>query len=100
MSAPVEVDLPHKLGRAEARRRIERGFGKLSGWIPGGQVTRHAWEGDTLHFTVEAMGQRVNAHLDVRDSLVHARLELPAMLGMFAGQIQAALKANGPKLLE
>ena len=28
MTAPVEVDLPHKLGQAEARRRIERGFGK------------------------------------------------------------------------
>ncbi|WP_375401942.1 polyhydroxyalkanoic acid system family protein [uncultured Sphingomonas sp.] len=100
MTAPVEVDLPHKLGQAEARRRIERGFGKLAGWIPGGQVSRHAWEGDTLVFTVEAMGQRVAARLDVEETLVHARLELPAMLAMFAGQIQAALKANGPKLLE
>lgn len=100
MSAPVEVDLPHKLGQAEARRRVERGFGKLAGWIPGGKVTRHSWEGDTLLFTVEAMGQRVDARLDVRETLVHARLDLPGMLGMFAGQIQAALKANGPKLLE
>ena len=99
MTAPVEVDLPHKLGKAEARVRIERGFGKLAGFIPGGQVTRQGWEGDTLHFVVEAMGQRVAASLDVRETLVHARLELPAMLGMFAGQITAALKANGPKLL-
>jgi hypothetical protein len=100
VSAPVQVDLPHKLGQAEARRRVERGFGKLAGWIPGGQVTRHAWEGDTLLFTVEAMGQRVNARLDVQETLVHAQLELPGMLGMFAGQIEAALKANGPKLLQ
>lgn len=100
MSAPVEVDLPHKLGKAEARRRVEKGFGKLAGWIPGGQVTRHSWEDDTLLFTVEAMGQRVDARLEVREALVHARLELPGMLGMFAGQIEAALKANGPKLLE
>ena len=100
MSAPVVADVPHKLGKAEARRRVERGFGKLAGFIPGGQVTRHAWEGDTLRFTVEAMGQRVDATLDVRDALVHARLELPALLGMFAGRSQEALKANGPKLLE
>lgn len=99
MSAPVEVDLPHKLGRVEARRRVEQGFGKLAGWIPGGKVSEHRWEGDTLSFTVEAMGQRVHARLDVQDALVHARIELPAMLGVFAGQIQAALKANGPKLL-
>jgi hypothetical protein len=100
VSAPVQVDLPHKLGQAEARRRVEKGFGKLAGWIPGGQVTRHAWKGDTLLFTVEAMGQRVDARLDVREALVHAELQLPGMLGMFAGQIEAALKANGPKLLE
>ena len=99
MSVPVEVDLPHKLGREEARRRIERGFGKLSNYVPGGQVTRHGWEGDVLHFEVAAWGQQVAARVDVRDALVHVRLELPAMLGMFAGQIQAALNANGPKLL-
>jgi hypothetical protein len=99
MTAPVEVNLPHQLGKAEARRRVEHGFGQLAGWIPGGKVTRHAWEGDTLAFTVEAMGQRIEARLDVRDALIHARLDLPPMLGMFAGQIQAALQANGPKLL-
>lgn len=99
MSAPVEVDLPHRLGREEARRRIEQGFGKLADFVPGGQVTRHAWEGDVLRFAVEAWGQQVEARLDVRDALVHVRLDLPPMLGMFAGQIQAALKANGPKLL-
>lgn len=100
MTAPVEVDLPHKLGREEARRRVERGFGKLASFVPGGQVTRHGWEGDRLLFTVEAWGQRVDAQLDVRDALIHVRLELPAMLGMFAAQIQAALRANAPKLLE
>ena len=100
MSAPVEVDLPHQLGREGAKARIERSFGKLAGWIPGGQEMRHGWDGDTLHFTVEAMGQRVVARLEVEEAVVHARLELPAMLGMFAGQITAALRANGPKLLE
>lgn len=100
MSAPVEVDLPHKLGREEAKRRIERGFGKLASFVPGGQVTRHGWEGDVLTFAVEAWGQQVNARLDVRDALVHVRLDLPPMLGMFAGRIQAALRANGPKLLQ
>lgn len=100
MSAPVEVDVPHKLGRAEAKKRVERGFGKLAGWIPGGQVSRHSWEGDVLCFTVEALGQTIDARLEVRDAVVRARLELPAMLGMLAGPIQAALKANGPKLLE
>jgi hypothetical protein len=100
MTAPVEVDVPHKLGRAEARRRVERGFGKLAGWIPGGQVGEHRWDGDTLHFTVEAMGQRVAARLRVEEALVHAHLDLPAFMAMFAGRIQAQLSKNAPKLLE
>lgn len=100
MSAPVVADIPHNLGKDEAKRRVERGFGKLAGFIPGGRATRHGWEGDVLRFAVEAWGQQVQAQLDVRDAVVHVRIELPAMLGMFAGQIQAALKANAPKLLE
>ncbi|MGJ3628069.1 hypothetical protein AB5I41_15815 [Sphingomonas sp. MMS24-JH45] len=56
MSQPIEVDLPHKkLGRDAARTRIEGGFGKLAGYIPGGSVTEHRWTGDRLDFTVEGM---------------------------------------------
>ena len=100
MTAPVEVDVPHKLGKAEARRRVDQGFGKLASFIPGGQVTRHGWEGDVLRFAVEMMGQRIEARLDVQEAKIHARLELPPLLGMFAGRIQAALQRKAPELLE
>ena len=29
MSSPIRVDLPHKLGTAEAKRRIDGGIGRL-----------------------------------------------------------------------
>jgi hypothetical protein len=99
MSAPVDVDIPHQLGRAEARRRVEAGFGQLAGWIPGGAVSAHRWEGDSLHFQVGAMGVQVAARLDVGDKAVHAHLELPAFLGSFAPQIQEKLRQKGPDLL-
>jgi hypothetical protein len=99
MSRPVEVDLPHQLGRAGARQRIEGGFGKLAGYVPGGHVTEHRWDGDTLHFTVEGMGQRVGVRLDVADSNVHAVFELPALLAMFAEPLREKLQKEGPKLL-
>ena len=35
MSAPLTVTLPHQLGRAEARRRIEGGFAKIIHALPG-----------------------------------------------------------------
>ena len=77
MTQPIEVDLPHRLGKAAAKQRIEGGFGKLAGFIPGGHVAEHQWTGDTLHFVAEGMGQRVAVRLDVGDSNVHASFELP-----------------------
>ena len=100
MSVPVEVDLPHKLGREEARRRIAGGFGKLADFVPGGSITQHHWTGDTLDFVVEGMGQRVAAKLDVTDANVHATFDLPQFMALFAEKIRAKLQKDGPKLLE
>ena len=36
MSRPVTVNIPHKLGKAEARRRIEEGFGNMRAQMTGG----------------------------------------------------------------
>ncbi|WP_298811293.1 polyhydroxyalkanoic acid system family protein [uncultured Sphingomonas sp.] len=100
MTQPIEVDLPHRLGKAAAKQRIEGGFGKLAGFIPGGHVAEHQWTGDTLHFVAEGMGQRVAVRLDVGDSNVHASFELPGFLSMFGEQLRAKLQKEGPKLLE
>ncbi len=97
---PIEIDIPHKLGRVAARERISTSFGKLADFVPGGTVTEHRWIGDRLDFTVEGMGQRVGVKLDVGDAKVHAAFELPAFLALFADQIRAKLQKEGPKLLE
>ncbi|MFW2852496.1 polyhydroxyalkanoic acid system family protein [Sphingomonas sp. TX0543] len=100
MTAPIEVDVPHKLGAAAARERIGNGFGKFADFVPGGAITEHRWTGDTLHFTVEGLGQRVTAQLDVTDTTVHCTFTLPAFLAMFADRIRAKLEREAPKLLE
>jgi len=100
MTVPIEVDLPHKLGREEARRRIAGGFGKLADFVPGGSITQHHWTGDTLDFVVEGMGQRVAAKLDVTDANVHASFDLPQFMALFADKIRDKLRREGPKLLE
>ena len=99
MSAPVTVDVPHKLGLAEARRRVEGGIGKVAGWIPGGAMTDHRWDGDTLHFTVQAMGQRIASRLEVRADRVIATVDLPPFLALFADKLKAKLAKEAPKLL-
>jgi hypothetical protein len=100
MSDPIVVEVPHKLGLAEARRRVDAGIGKLSGWFPGGAEVEHHWTADVLHFTVAAMGQRVASSLDVRDDRVVATVDLPPFLALFADRIRAKLAREAPKLLE
>jgi hypothetical protein len=84
MQQPIDVDLPHKLGRKEARRRIEGNFHKLR---------------DRLNLTIHAMGQVAEAVIDVGEANVHCRIQLPGMLSLFAAPIEAMLKAKGGELL-
>jgi putative polyhydroxyalkanoate system protein len=100
MSQPIEVDLPHKLGKDEARRRIANNVHKLQDHIPGGARVQTGWVGDQLNLDVAAMGQEVTATIDVMDDRVRLRVLLPPMLGMFSGIIQAALQRKGSILLE
>ena len=99
-NTPISVDLPHQLGAEEARRRIENGVGSLKDHIPGAAEVRSAWSGDQLGLQILAMGQEVNARLDVRDTLVHLELLLPPALAFFAKPIEAALSQGGAALLE
>lgn len=100
MTQPIEVDLPHSLGKDEARRRIANNVHKLEEHIPGGAQVQSGWAGDQLNLDVAAMGQSITAAIDVMDDKVHLKVLLPPMLGMFSGMIQAALQKKGGVLLE
>ena len=100
MTTPIQVDLPHKLGAAEAKRRIDGGIGRLKDFIPGGAEVRSAWTDDRLGLQVNAMGQEVNAQLDVRDTYVRVELLLPPALAFFGPIIESALRHKGEDLLE
>jgi putative polyhydroxyalkanoate system protein len=99
MQRPINVDLPHKLGREEARRRIADNIHKLESHIPGGADVSSRWEGDTLKLSVGAMGQAVESEIGVDESVVHCRIVLPGLLGMMAGPIEAMLRKKGSDLL-
>src|SRR3954464_13720471 len=100
MTQPIDVDLPHNLGKEEARRRIANNIHKLQEHIPGGAQVQSGWTGDQLNLEIAAMGQSVTATIDVHDKSVHLKVLLPGMLGVFAGVIQGALQKKGGVLLE
>jgi putative polyhydroxyalkanoate system protein len=100
MTQPIDVDLPHNLGKDEARRRIANNIHRLEQHIPGGAQVKSGWAGDQLNLDIAAMGQAVTATIDVMETKVHLKVLLPGMLGMFGGLIQSALQSKGGALLE
>ena len=101
MPQPIKVDLPHKLGREEARRRIANNIHKLREHIPGGGAKVDSnWSGDDLDLAVHALGQAVEAKIGVEETKVRVEVMLPGMLAMFAGPVEAMLQKKGNILLE
>ena len=98
--APITVNLPHQLGRAEARRRIENGFTKILDVVPGNDGNcSQRWDGDRLTFAIAAMGQRVSGVITVFDAMVTMEIQLPGLLGMIAGGFKKKLEKAGQLLL-
>ena len=99
MADPITIDIPHKAGRTAAREKIEKGLAQMAAIVPGGRMTQHHWEGDTVAFTLEAMGQSIASRIEVLDDKVHAVIDLPPMLALFAGKIREKLRDKGTKML-
>jgi hypothetical protein len=100
MATPITISIPHQLGRAEARRRIESGFGKLIHQMPGSSgASSECWEGDRLTFGVAVMGQSVAGAIDVLDTAVTMEIELPGLLGVIASGLKDRLRQAGTLLL-
>jgi len=100
MTRPVTVSLPHQLGRAEARRRVEAGFADLSRHLggPAGAVEKH-WDGDRLSFAIQSFGQVVSGYVAVADAVVTVEVLLPGVLGLIAGAVTGKLRKEGQLLL-
>jgi putative polyhydroxyalkanoate system protein len=100
MSKAVTVTIPHELGRAEARRRVEAGFGDLSRHLGGLGAVTQSWDGDRLSFSFAAMGQAISGAIEVADRSVNLEVILPNLLAMMAGKVKGRLQKEGQLLLE
>ena len=100
MATPLTVHIPHQLGRAEARRRIEAGFTQLVAQLPGSVgACSQQWDGDRLSFSVRALGQTITGVADVSDRVVTMEIQLPGVLGLIARGVQDRLQKAGQRLL-
>lgn len=103
MQKPITVTIPHQLGKAEARRRIENGFGSLEEQLGSGapkMTFTERWEGDRLIFSGRTLGQTLHGHLDVLEDAVQVEVTLPRLLAALAERVRGRLASQGARLLE
>ena len=99
-NTPISVDLPHRLGATEAKRRIAANIGNLARHLPAGAQVRSGWEGDRMSLGIAVMGQDLDASLDIGETIVRVTILLPPALAFFGKAIEAALRRGGTELLE
>ncbi|HTV88513.1 MAG TPA: polyhydroxyalkanoic acid system family protein [Stellaceae bacterium] len=98
---PVSVTIAHRLGRDEARRRIERALDAIRA-----EVMRYVksldyrWEGYRLDFRAVVLMQTIAGRLDVCDDCVRIEFMLPRLLHLVARTVAGRIKTRGARLLE
>lgn len=101
MSKPLVVSIPHRLGKAEAVRRLKAGLGSArSDFRHIFTVHEETWVADTLTFRLSALGQSASGIIDVREDHVQLEVELPWLLHQIAEKAQGLIRKRGQLLLE
>ena len=101
MPRPLIVSIPQKLGRQEARRRLDSGINRLKpelGAILSG--LDYHWDKDTLHFTASAMWQPITGRIEVLDDAVRVEIDLPWIMRLLTDTIAKRVRSRGIVLLE
>ena len=101
MTRPLNITLPHDLGREEAARRMRDRVGELPDHLPGGVATvEHRWiTADRMALDVAALGAQIAVQVEARDTAVVLTLTLPPLLQPFRSAIETAVEKRGAKLL-
>ena len=98
---PLVVTISHRLGRAEAKRRIESGLGAIRGEIARYvKEMDYRWDGYRLDFRVSAVMQTITGQLEVYEEFVRVELSLPRLLHLLGKGIAGRIERRGAALLE
>lgn len=96
----VNVTVPHALGTAEAKARIQGAIADAkTRYADRVSDLQERWEGDRGEFSARAMGFNVSGNLIVRPDTVEITGDLPLAAAMFKGQIEAMIREQAAKLL-
>ncbi|PWT88633.1 MAG: polyhydroxyalkanoic acid synthase [Proteobacteria bacterium] len=101
MSKPVVVSIPHRLGKEEARRRIETGLGSVRTHF-GSVLTvqEEVWSGDNLAFRASVLSQQTTGTIAVADDHVRFEVLLPWALALLAEGAANIIRSRGQLMLD
>jgi hypothetical protein len=101
MSNSIVVTVPHRLGRAEAHRRIAAEIERLkAAYVDKFAHSDVAWTGDKADLRVVALGQEVNGQLDVADDSVRIEVTLPWILAALTQRLQGMIQTTAQNTLQ
>ena len=90
----MRVTLPHNLTKDEVRRRMRAHADEIGNFFPAGlaKVTTGWPTEDRMTITAEVVGQSIPGGVEVRDHEVVITMELPLLLNLMKGTLEAAGK--------
>lgn len=100
MSQSIVITLPHRLGAAEAKKRIAEQMEILRrGYLDKLAHTEASWNGDTADVRVVAFGQVITGQICVLSDSLRIEVWLPWFLAALTGRIQSVLKSHAEDTL-
>lgn len=101
VSENVTIVVGHRLGKAEAVRRLKEGFARTQGHLGGIMaIDQQSWEGDTLQFRMRALGQAASGTIEVLEDALRIEVSLPWLLANAAKRLVPILRRQATLLLE
>ena len=75
---PITVTISHRLGRDEAKKRLDNGLSAIRGEIAAYvRSLDYSWDEYTLNFRVSALMQTITGRIEVYEEFVRVELGLP-----------------------
>jgi hypothetical protein len=95
MPKSISITLPHALGAAEAKRRVQEQIDRVcAAYVDKIGHSRVNWTGNEAKFDVSALGQSSTGTIAVFPDSLRIDVQLPWILAALSGKVEGFLKSN------
>jgi len=97
----MHVEIKHAFKKDEAISRVKMALNeartKAAEHVQG---LEERWENDTLHFSFNLQGKKIDGTLDVRDQEFELNAKLPLLWRMFEGKIEKMIQEQAGQFIK